>query len=76
MANTKVKFKKVDLSKVTPTWIKTQMTQLDLREAAISGETGLAGSYLSAMINGHKPLSNSSKRFLYYFFQYKKAINV
>ena len=37
----------------------------------IVGDTGLNKSYLSAIINGRKPISRINKSFFYYYFETK-----
>jgi len=57
---------------VDDAWIRENMNATGKQIKDIVSDTGLNKSYLSAIVNGHKPLSRINKAFFYYYFQSKQ----
>jgi len=61
---------------VTDVWIRVNMKETGKQIKDIVNDTGLSKSYLSAIVNGQKPLSRINKSFFYYYFQSKQLQRV
>ena len=57
---------------VDDAWIRQKMNDTGKQIKAIVDDTGLNKSYLSAIINGRKPISRINKSFFYYYFETKQ----
>ncbi|MDJ1470339.1 hypothetical protein [Xanthocytophaga flava] len=53
---------------VKPEWIGKEMNQLKIKLKDMVPELGVEKAELSAMINGHRPISQRSKAMFYYYF--------
>jgi len=53
-------------------WIRQKMKDTRKQIKDIVNDTGLNKSYLSAIINGRKPISRINKAFFYYYFETKQ----
>lgn len=57
---------------VNASWIRKQMKFTGTQLKDLVNDSGLNKSYLSAIINGRKPLSQINKSFFYYYFESKQ----
>ena len=57
---------------VDDAWIRKKMNKTGKQIKDIVNDTGLNKSYLSAIVNGRKPISRINKAFFYYYFETKQ----
>lgn len=67
-----VPYKQPGPDQVTPEWIVKKMKATGTRLKEIADDTGLNYSYLSAISNGHEPLSQVTKAVFWYYFLAKE----
>lgn len=58
---------------VDSAWINKKMLDLGVKIKEIAQDTGLNRSQVNALVTGNRPLSQSAKALMYFYFQAKEA---